>query len=251
MVQYSSILRFLEAERERYILEAAELERRLQDIHDQITSLETLMSGYAKEEQLYSSQKLLAESSTQAILESNFTEELEVEEFEEIELQNHQQHKSSDLKREEDSIQQSKKNVNKFASSPNHSPASNNQSPKGGMESTVAEVEADISDIPKLTTPRKPDSLPLRGEFQNYSVQNAILILMRRQPKAHFNIEVIARELYGDDLTSEQFKTAKMNVGKALSSGVQTGLWHRVSRAIGVYTLHYEKGVTSKPSNYR
>ena len=46
MNQYPSILRLLEAERERYILEAAELERRLNFVRNQISSLDTLIKGY-------------------------------------------------------------------------------------------------------------------------------------------------------------------------------------------------------------
>ncbi|MHC5732216.1 MAG: hypothetical protein ACYTXY_50780, partial [Nostoc sp.] len=78
--------------------------------------------------------------------------------------------------------------------------------------------EVDISDIPKLGTKRKPTSLPLLPEFQDYSVQNTILILMRRRPDLHMHIDAIVRDIYGD-LPPEKLKMAKMNVTKALSTG--------------------------------
>ncbi|MEC4812544.1 MAG: hypothetical protein SAK29_04610 [Scytonema sp. PMC 1069.18] len=82
MLEYSSILRLLEAERSRYLLEVAELERRLQHVRNQMTSLEVLISGYAKEEQMYPSQRRFFESSSQALLEDSPTDEADGEELE-------------------------------------------------------------------------------------------------------------------------------------------------------------------------
>ncbi|TBR56502.1 hypothetical protein B4U84_29640 [Westiellopsis prolifica IICB1] len=110
--------------------------------------------------------------------------------------------------------------------------------------SDACATEVDISDIPKISFKRKPTSVPLLPEFQEYSVQNAILILMRRRPDLNMHIDAITRDTYGD-LPEKQFQTAKMNVSKALSTGVAQVMWFRVLRANGVYTLHYEKGVTA------
>jgi hypothetical protein len=94
---------------------------------------------------------------------------------------------------------------------------------------------------------RKPGTIPMLPEFYDYSISNAILILMRYNPDMHFQIDSMVEELYGDDLSEEELKTAKMNIGKMLSIGVQQGKWYRVLHSTGVYTLKYEKGVTSKP----
>lgn len=211
MANLSEILSLLEAERDRYVLEAADLERRLSFVHNQVTTLETLISGYVLEEQMNQPVRHLPDPSV-AVLEDNPEE---VDELDEGTLE---------LELEEESPLTSISNESPVASS----------------------LEPDISDIPKLTTPRKPGTLPPLPEFQEYSIQNAILILMRRRPDLHFHIDAIVRDLYGENLTLEQFKTAKMNAGKALSTGVQLGLWYRILRANGVYTLRYEKGVTSK-----
>jgi hypothetical protein len=126
-----------------------------------------------------------------------------------------------------------------------------NQPSKNGMESATAHVEADISDIPQHSASTFPETVLMLDEFQNYSVQDAILILMRLQPDEHLSIDAVVGDLYGDGLTSEQYKTAKRNVALALSSGVQMELWYRVLRVTGVYTLCYEKGVTTKPIGVR
>jgi hypothetical protein len=255
MLEYSSILRLLEAERDRYVLEAAELERRLQHVRNQMTSLEVLISGYAKEEQMYPSQRRFFESSGQALLEDSPTDEADGEELGTTGELDMLSPEKEDTRL--DTAQQSSVEVNQsavaqetaakaIASPPTPNP--DPQSPIPLVETVAPEVEPDISDIPKLNAPRKPGTLAMLGEFQEYSVQNAILVLMRRRPELHFQIDAIVRDLYGDELTPEQFKNAKMNVGKALSTGVNMGLWHRVLRASGVYTLHYEKGVTAKPS---
>ncbi|MFH7026384.1 MAG: hypothetical protein ACHBN1_13495 [Heteroscytonema crispum UTEX LB 1556] len=203
MADLSEILRLLEAERDRYVLEAADLERRLSIVRNQMTTLEALISGYALEEQSVSPYRRLLESSGQAFLD--------------------------DTPRELDGHTRSQPVQEDFASS---------------KESE--EEEPDISDIPKLNVPRKPGTLPLLPEFQDYSIQNAILILMRRKPHLHFHVDAIVRDLYGDKLTPDQFKTAKTNVSKMLSTGTQMGMWYRVLHALGMYTLNHEKGVTSK-----
>lgn len=201
MSELSEILSLLEAERDRYVLEVVDLERRLSLVRKQITTLEALISGYVLEEQMYQPQRHLSDSSSSTAV----------------------------LLNSQDEIENSKQTASQLVDS-----------------TAAAEKEPDISDIPKLTIARKPGTLPLLEEFQDYSIQNAILILMRHRPELHFHVDAIVRDLYGDQLTSSQFKTAKTNVSKMLSTGVQMGLWYRVVRALGVYTLHYEKGVTSK-----
>ncbi len=59
-IEYQSILKLLEAERERYILEAAKLERRLQHVRYQIVNLVDLIWGYASQEQMHLNQKHLS-----------------------------------------------------------------------------------------------------------------------------------------------------------------------------------------------
>ncbi len=217
MTEDPSILSLLEAERERYILEAASLERHLQHVRHQIVNLEALISGYATEVQMYSNQRHFSPlSSTQAILHGSY----------------------EDGENSDDEIDYTEQDTEL---------ESHSSSPIPVNESTVASaIEPDISDIPKLPTPRKPGTLPLVPEFQEYSVQNAILILMRRRPDLHLHIDAVVRDLYGDKLTQQQLKTATSNVGTVLANGVQRGLWYRVLRASGVYTLQYDKGVTSK-----
>lgn len=213
MSELSEILSLLEAERDRYVLEVIDLERRLSLVRKQITTLEALISGYALEEQMYQPQRRISDSSSSTAVLLNSQNEI-VNSQDEI---------------EEDEIEEDSQTASQLVDS-----------------TAPAEKEPDISDIPKLTIARKPGTLPLLEEFQDYSIQNAILILMRRRPELHFHVDAIVRDLYGDQLTPSQFKTAKTNVSKMLSTGVQMGLWYRVFRALGVYTLHYEKGVTTK-----
>jgi hypothetical protein len=210
MTEYPSILRLLEAERDRYILETLDLERRLSFIRQQITSLEGLMSGYVHENQAVLPAQLKSEYSTQAFLESHA-------------FKTHEDGKSTN---------------------PSESPT--NQVDETPLPSSKPLV-VDISDIPKVTVGRKPGTIPMLPEFYDYSISNAILILMRYNPDMHFQIDSMVQELYGDDLSEEELKTAKMNIGKMLSIGVQQGKWYRVIHATGIYTLKYEKGVTSKP----
>jgi hypothetical protein len=217
MVQHSSILKFLQAEHKRYKLEVAELEQRLQRVRNQIISVEALISGCIQEEQMYQSPRNFALVSTQGMKEDD---------LDETKFQDHQEfleHKRDDI----------------------------NQPSNNAMESANAAVEADILDISKLRTSKKPEGVPMLDEFQNYSVQDAILILMRCESEQHFDIDTVVRDLYGDELTSQQYKISKKNVASALSSGVQMGLWYKVLRTSGVYTLHYKKGVTSKPIGVR
>lgn len=213
MSELSEILSLLEAERDRYVLEVVDLERRLSLVRKQITTLEALISGYALEEQMYQPQRRISDSSSSTAVLLNSQNEI-VNSQDEI---------------ESDEIEEDSQTASQLVDS-----------------TALVEKEPDISDIPKLTIARKPGTLPLLEEFQDYSIQNAILILMRRRPELHFHVDAIVRDLYGDQLTSSQFKTAKTNVSKMLSTGVQMGLWYRVFRALGVYTLHYEKGVTTK-----
>lgn len=213
MSELSEILSLLEAERDRYVLEVIDLERRLSLVRKQIITLEALISGYALEEQMYQPQRRISDSSSSTAVLLNSQNEI-VNSQDEI---------------EEDEIESDSQTASQLVDS-----------------TALVEKEPDISDIPKLTIARKPGTLPLLEEFQDYSIQNAILILMRRRPELHFHVDAIVRDLYGDQLTSSQFKTAKTNVSKMLSTGVQMGLWYRVFRALGVYTLHYEKGVTTK-----
>ncbi|MCP6760543.1 MAG: hypothetical protein NHB32_17780 [Fischerella sp. CENA71] len=229
MADLSEILRLLEAERDRYILETADLERRLSFIRNQMNVLEALISGYALEEKMNHIHKRLLESSTQAYLEDSL-HSLE-EEAEATTLDQKQKQKLDD----------------KTNSLLTTSPSTSTSDSKDSKSTAPSPEQPDISDIPKLSISRKPGTLPLLPEFQEYSIQNAILILMRQRPDLHFHIDAIVRDLYGDQLTPDQFKTAKTNVGKMLSTGVQAGMWYRVLQAHGVYTLRYEKGVTSRP----
>lgn len=206
MSELSEILSLLETERDRYALEIVDLERRLSLVRKQITTLEALISGYALEEQMYQPQRRLSDDYSGTLVLLERGDEIE----------------PSPIEEDEDTDAQL-------------------------VDSTPPrENEPDISDIPKLTAYRKPGTLPLLPEFQDYSIQNAILILMRQRPELHFHVDAIVRDLYGNELTASELKTAKTNVSKMLSTGVQMGLWYRVARTLGVYTLHHEKGVTIK-----
>ncbi|RAM50134.1 MAG: hypothetical protein C6Y22_18925 [Hapalosiphonaceae cyanobacterium JJU2] len=233
MADLSEILRLLEAERDRYVLETADLERRLSFVRNQMNVLEALISGYALEEKMNHIHKRLPESSTQAYLEDS--------------LHSLEEEGESTRLDQEQKQQQKQKLDHKTNSFVTPSPSTSELDSKDLKSTAPSSEEPDISDIPKLNIARKPGTLALLPEFQEYSIQNAILILMRHRPELHFHIDAIVRDLYGDQLTPDQLKTAKTNVGKMLSTGVQTGMWYRVLQAHGVYTLKYEKGVTSKP----
>jgi len=204
MADLSEMLRLLQKERDRYVLEIGDLEQRLSFVRNQITSLETLISGYCLEDQsIYSQTHLSSLSAPSALL----------------------------LKGEE-----------KTEELPSNWEPQATQSEK---PATTPE-EPDISDIPKLANRRKPGTISLLKEFQEYSIQNAILILMRRRPDLHFQLEAIVRDLYGDKLTATQIKATKTSTAKALTTGAQQGLWYRVLNTTNVYTLHHEKGVTAR-----
>jgi hypothetical protein len=219
MTDSPEILSLLSAERDRYILEAVDLERRLSFIRHQINSLDGLISGYAQEDQMYHPLgRLSSLSSTQAYLQESLSQ------------------------------------YNRHYEAP-ASPIIETPSPSGthqaqntaGSNLATAKPKPDISDIPKLHISRKASTIPLLPQYQDYSVQNAILILMRYNPTTHYHVDAIVRDLYGDELDEEQFKIAKATVSKMLSTGTQARLWYRVLHTQGVYTLTYEKGVTSKP----
>ncbi|MBW4511597.1 MAG: hypothetical protein KME64_34615 [Scytonematopsis contorta HA4267-MV1] len=226
MSDYPQIVRFLEAERERYILETADLERRIVFIREQINSLDTLISGYHREKQSLSSPSLshFPQVSTQAFLEASPAN-----------LNRDTKPSSSrlDINAERENFKHEIDDVDDVDSTADES-------------SDDEEEDVDISDIPRIAGARKPGSVMMLKQYHDYSILNAILILMRRRPRLHFHIDAIVRDLYGHKLTAEQTKSVKLSVGKMLSLGVQRGLWYRVLRGIGVYTLNHEKGVTSK-----
>jgi hypothetical protein len=220
MTDSPEILSLLSAERDRYILEAVDLERRLSFIRHQINSLDGLISGYAQEDQMYHPLgRLSSLSSTQAYLQDSSRQ-----------LNRHYEAAASPI------IETT-------------SPITSTQGAQNTAGSNLAPTKPkpDISDIPKLHISRKATTIPLLPQYQDYSVQNAILILMRHNPTTHFHVDAIVRDLYGDELDEEQFKIAKATVSKMLSTGTQARLWYRVLHTQGVYTLTYEKGVTSKP----
>ncbi|MBF2067480.1 MAG: hypothetical protein IGS39_24145 [Calothrix sp. C42_A2020_038] len=219
MTDSPEILSLLSAERDRYVLEAVDLERRLSFIRHQIHSIEALMSGYAQEDQMYHPLgRLSSLSSTQAYLQDSLSQ-----------LNRHYEAAASPI----------------IETTPQPSATGATQSTASNLAAT--KVKPDISDIPKLHISRKATTIPLLPQYQDYSVQNAILILMRHNPTTHFHVDAIVRDLYGDGLDEEQFKIAKATVSKMLSTGTQSRLWYRVLHTQGVYTLTYEKGVTSKP----
>ncbi|MDF5726172.1 MAG: hypothetical protein PUP91_38190 [Rhizonema sp. PD37] len=196
---YQSIVSLLSAERDRYTLEAADLESQLQHVRSQITNIKFLISGYSLEEQVNLRQRDRFEEQN-----SSFFNEDELKNFE----------PTSEVQEELDS------NQNRQAIAKSHP----NQIHSGKFDTSKA-IKIDISDIPKLTFKRKPRSLSLLPQFQDYSIQNAILILLRCRPELHFQVDTIVYDLYGKKLTYIQLKTAKTNVYKALSAGVKLGLW--------------------------
>jgi hypothetical protein len=219
MTEFNEMLSLLEAERERYILEAARLERRLESIRTQVTAIDNLISGYVEEKQHHQFYQEFPQSRTQAYLEEDRHNHNIVS------LENNIENKAnSDIDVDEENLEQ----IAEF------------------KESTAQEVEIDLSDIPKIKGGRQSESLPMLAEYQGYSIKNAILILMRCQPDSHFHINTIVRDLYGDNLTKKHYQTARVNATKALSVGFQSGLWFKVLRSPGVYTLKYQKGITAK-----
>ncbi|BAY87252.1 hypothetical protein NIES267_67710 [Calothrix parasitica NIES-267] len=223
MTEFNEMLNLLEAERERYVLEAASLERRLESVHNQINAIDNLISGYIKEKQHHQFYQLFSQSHTQAYLEEDRPniDILSVDE-------NIEDKPNLDIEVEE------KTDEEKLNQAENHNKAK--PQPK----------KADTSNVQKVKGGRQSESLPMLRQYQGYSIRNAILILMRAQPEKHFHINIIVRNLYGEDLTKKQYQTARVSVTKALSLGFKSGLWFKVLRPPGVYTLKYEKGVTAK-----
>jgi hypothetical protein len=222
MTNASEILRLLEIERERYVLEMADIERRLSSMRGQIHTLDNLISGYSQEEHGYHPVESLSESSSKQaafLLDSSNQREKDLEK----------------------ALQQIKSNISRQQL----------EEQESEEEEEEEEEEVDISDIPKLMISRKPGSLPTLPQYREYSIQNAIMILMRHRPHAHMHVDDVVRDLYGEDLTAEELKTAKATTNKMLSMGAQAGMWCRLLQVQGVYTLQYEKGVTSKPSKRR
>ncbi|MEM9925095.1 MAG: hypothetical protein AAF915_15315 [Cyanobacteria bacterium P01_D01_bin.50] len=218
MTEFNEMLSLLEAERERYILESVRLERRLESIRNQVAAIDNLILGYIGEKQYHQYYQHLPQSRTQAYLEEdrNDRDILSLEENIESEV-------NSD-------IDLPKEKLNPIIDS---------------GESQPQGEKFDISDIPKMKGGRQSESLPMLPKYQGYSIKNAIIILMRYQPNTHFHINTIVRNLYGD-LTKKQYQTARVSVTKALSLGFKSGLWFKVLHSPGVYTLHYEKGITAK-----
>ncbi len=267
MSEHLSILKLLEAERERYTLEAASIMRRLDLVRSQIHTLEDLIYRYATSEQVYSGATDLPHiSSISAFLQderggevfveeklaNNYpTHQTEVEFHTQTNLKNAEQQsdKDEEFHQEETSVNFESYPQAEIESKPQNfeETATKTASQTSDGKSTPASrpQDVDISDIPKRTFPPKPGTLPMLGEYQEYTIQNAVLILMRRHPNAHMHLDTIVHSLYGD-LSPQEFKTAKVNVAKAVSEGLKKGLWYRVLRTPGVYTLRFEKGVTGK-----
>ncbi|MEO1429722.1 MAG: hypothetical protein AAFV71_11780 [Cyanobacteria bacterium J06633_8] len=222
MTEFHEMLSLLEAERERYILEAARLERRLQSIRTQVSAIDNLISGYIQEKQHHQFYQHFSQSETQAYLEEgrlNYNI-LSVDENN----QNIENQPNSNTDFDEKELNQ----------------ADSHNEPQPQQQ------EIDISDIPKMKVARQSESLPMLTEYRGYSIRNAVLILMRSQPDYHFHIHDIVRNLYGDNLTRKQRDTARVSVTKALSLGFKSGLWFKVLHSKGVYTLMYKKGITAK-----
>ena len=211
MTEFHEMLNLLEAERERYILEAARLERRLESIRTQVTAIDNLISGYIEEKQHDHFYQQLPQSPALAYLEADRRDINILSVDEKIDL-----------------------DQEKLEPVDNHNKAQPQQE------------EIDISDIPKMNGGRQSVSLPMSLQYQGYSIKNAILILMRRQPNFHFQIHDIVSDLYGDNLTKKQRDTARVSVTKALSIGFKSGLWFKVLRSPGMYTFKYKKGITAK-----
>ncbi|WP_414622861.1 hypothetical protein [Calothrix sp. CCY 0018] len=211
MTEFHEMLNLLEAERERYILEAARLERRLESIRTQVNAIDNLISGYIEEKQHDHFYQQFPQSPPLAYLEADRRDINILSVDEKIDL--HQE---------------------KLEQVDNYN------------EAQPQAEEVDISDIPKMNGGRQSESLPMSLQYQGYSIKNAILILMRRRPNFHFQIHDIVSDLYGDNLTKKQRDTARVSITKALSLGFKSGLWFKVLRSPGVYTFKYKKGITAK-----
>ncbi|MGB3639311.1 MAG: hypothetical protein WBA39_17310 [Rivularia sp. (in: cyanobacteria)] len=210
MTEFHEMLNLLEAERERYILEAARLERRLESIRTQVTAIDNLISGYIEEKQHDHFYKQFPQSPALAYLEADRRDINILSVDEKIDL-------------DEEKLE----------------PVDNYN------EAQPQQEEIDISDIPKVKG-RQSKILQISAQYQGYSIKNAIVILMRRRPNFHFHIHDIVSDLYGDNLTKKQRDTARVSVTKALSLGFKSGLWFKVLHSPGVYTFKYQKGITAK-----
>ena len=219
MTEFHEMLNLLEAERERYILEAARLERRLESIRTQVTAIDNLISGYIEEKQHHNFYQQFPQSPALAYLEED-RRDINILSVEE----NIEDKPNSDIDLDEEKLEQ----VDNYS------------------EAQPQQEEIDFSDIPKMKGGRQSESLPMSVKYQGYSIRNAILILMRRRPNVHFQIHDIVTDLYGDSLTKKQRDTARVSVTKALSLGFKSGLWFKVLRSPGVYTFKYQKGITAK-----
>lgn len=219
MTEFHEMLNLLEAERERYILEAARLERRLESIRTQVSAIDNLISGYIEEKQHDNFYQQFPQSPALAYLETDrrdidilsVDEKIDDKPNPDIDLD------TDNLERVDDR-----------------------------NEVQPQQEEVDISDIPKMNGGRQSVNLPMSLQYQGYSIRNAILILMRRRPNFHFHIYDIVSDLYGENLSKKQRDTARVSVTKALSLGFKSGLWFKVLRSPGVYTFKYEKGITAK-----
>lgn len=227
MSESSEILRLLIAERDRYILEAADIERRLSFIRNQMETLDALISGYAQEDQIYQSAGRLSNiSSTLAFLQESPRHH------------NDEYATISPTAKIEETVRQLRQDSHTL---------DDMARPISEVVPADDEPDVDLSDIPKIQIPRKPGAILPLPQYRDYSVQNAILIVLRRKPRTHFHVDALVRDIYGDKLSPDDFKAVKATVSKMLSTGLQQGVWFRVLHAQGVYTLTYEKGITTKP----
>lgn len=223
MTEFNEMLNLLEAERERYVLEAASLERRLESVRNQINAIDNLISGYIQEKQHHQFYQLFSQSHTQAYLEEDKPNIDILSVDENIE---NKPNLDIDVDKKDDEV--------KFDRVENH------------HEVQPQPKKKNTSDVQKKKGAKQSERLQMLLQYQGYSIRNAILILMRAQPEKHFHINIIVRDLYGENLTKKQYQTARVNVTKALSLGFKAGLWFKVLRPPGVYTLIYKKGVTAK-----
>ncbi|MFN3360251.1 MAG: hypothetical protein ACK421_02315 [Pseudanabaenaceae cyanobacterium] len=75
--------------------------------------------------------------------------------------------------------------------------------------------------------------------YQSLTMHEAIAKILKDKGGA-VDTDTIVYELYGQNLTPEQFKVAKDRVTKSLSKGKQEGKWYRLPDRAGVYTASLE-----------
>ena len=177
MTEFNEMLNLLEAERERYVLESARLERRLESVRNQINAIDNLISGYIKEKQHHQFYQLFSQSHTQAYLEED-RDNINILSVDE----NPGNKPNLDIEVDEKNYEE------KLNQTENHNKAK--PQPK----------KVDTSGIQKMKGGRQSESLPMLLQYQGYSIRNAILIVMRAQPDKHFHINIIVRDLYGENL---------------------------------------------------